>query len=114
MFLRSYHTAWLRVAAVGLGLAVIVSGLSFAAASSDEPKQDEKKDEKQAEQPKEPPAKKDTTKKKVPVPGEEFEGFFQNLPQGVAPEQLREMQAEMLGRMREMQPQFPGGAQGGF
>ena len=113
MFSGSYLTGWLRVAAAGLGLAVIVSGLSFGAAPNDEPKPDDKKDEKKADQPKEP-AKKDTTKKKVPVPGEEFEGFFQNLPQGVGPEQLREMQAEMQKKIREMQAQFPGGAQGGF
>jgi hypothetical protein len=100
MSLRHYSTAWLRVAAAGLAAAVIVSGLSLAKASDDEPK----KDDKQAE-----PTKKETPKKKIPVPGEPFEGIFQNLPQGVDPEQLRNMQAEMQRMMREMQGQFPGG-----
>ena len=109
MYSRSY---WMRIAAAGLGLAVIVSGLSYAAAQDDEPKQDEKKGEKKAEPAKEP-AKKDGAKKKLPVPGGQFDGIFQNLPQGVGPEHLREMQAEMQRMMREMQNQFPG-AQGGF
>jgi hypothetical protein len=111
MSLRPYRTVWMRVAAGGLALAVIVSGLSFAAAPDDEPKRDDK----QAE-PKKEPAKKETPKKKQPVPGQPFEGVFQNLPQGVDPEQLRNMQAEMQKMMREMQNQFPGGVGigGGF
>jgi hypothetical protein len=110
MFSCLCHTLWLRVAAGALGLAVIVSGLSFAAATDDEPKKEEKKEEKKAE-PKKEPAKKDKLNK-TPLPDDPFEGVFQNLLQGIDPEQLRKMQAERLQRMRDMQNQFGGGGFG--
>jgi hypothetical protein len=111
MFSCPCRSVWLRVAVAGLGLAVIVSGLSFAAVPDDEPKKEDKKEDKKAE-PKKEPARKDNLKKNLPVPGQ-FDGIFQNLPQGVDPEQLRQMQAEMQRMMRDMQNQFPGGV-GGF
>src|SRR5205085_12539730 len=61
---------WLRGAAAVLGLAVLVSGLSFAAAADDEPKKEDKKakpkkivtdDDKEQ-------SKQNNTKKGIPVP----------------------------------------------
>jgi hypothetical protein len=110
---RPIRAIWLRGAAGALGLAVIVSGLGFAAASGDEPKQENKKAEPKKDQPKDQP-QKDKVKKNLPGPDEkDFEEIFKNLPQGADPDQLRQMQAEIQRMMQQMRGQFPGGLQGG-
>jgi len=110
MYRRQHRAVWLRLAAGVLGLAVIVSGLGFAAASDDEPKQQDKKAEPKKDQP-----NRDKVKKNLPGPDPaDFEEIFKNLPQGVDPEQLRQMQEQMQRMMQQMQQQFgAGGFQGG-
>jgi len=109
MHRRQNRAVWLRLAAGVLGLAVIVSGLGFAAASDDEPKQQDKKAEPKKEQP-----NRDKVKKNLPVPDPAgFEEIFKNLPQGVDPDQLRQMQEQMQRMMQQMQQPFGGGFQGG-
>jgi hypothetical protein len=103
----------LRWTAGVLGLAILVSGLSLAAAPGDEPTQQEKKAEPKKEQPKQN-ADKDKIRKRLPEPGApDIEDIFQNLPQGADPEQVRQMQAEMRRMMEQMRARFPGGFQGG-
>ena len=109
MFDRLKGSTWLRLAASVLGLAVIVSGLSFATAADDEPKKDEKKTEPKKDQP-----KQERVPKKLPLPDGNFEEIFQNLPQGVDPEQMRRMQAEMQRMIQQMRQQFPDAFPGGF
>lgn len=108
---RFSHSRWLIWPAGLLSLAVALTGLSLAAAPGDEPKQEEKKAE-----PKKEPAQKETKKDKInkKLPGADFEEAFKNLPQGVDPQQLRQMQAEMQRMMQQMRQQFPGGLQGGL
>ncbi|HMF12963.1 MAG TPA: PDZ domain-containing protein, partial [Gemmataceae bacterium] len=128
MIRGQYRALWLRGAAGVLGVAVLVGGLGLAAASGDEPKQEDKKAEPKKEEPKKGRAKKPQpaatgedeepkqgrARKRLPFSGgEDFEEIFQNLPQGVNPEQMRQFQAEMQRMMQQMQRQIPGGFQGG-
>src|SRR5262249_7733578 len=104
---RFSHSRWLIWPAGLLSLAIALTGIGLAAASGDEPKQEEKKGETKKE------PKKEKIKKNAPA-APDFEDVFKNLPQGVHPEQIRQMQAEMQRMMQQFRQQFPGGAQGGF
>src|SRR5262245_9340896 len=111
MMQRFSHSRWLIWPAGLLSLTVALTGIGLAATPDDEPKQPEK----QAE-PKKAPAQNESKKEKIKknTPSTDFEEVFKNLPQGVDPEQLRQMQAEMQRMMQQLRQQFPGGAQGAF
>jgi hypothetical protein len=104
-----YRSWYLASSAALLGVAMLWAGVSkYAVAAPDDPP---KKVE-----PKKDPAKKEDPKKERPdaPPGfPDIEELIKQLPEGIDPEQMKQMRQQMRKMMEEMRKRFPDGLPGG-